>query len=169
MPRPAPATDPPPVVHRSVFVRELRQRIPEVEAELAGNRFTFLEEMSSFMRFTQSAIDRGDLPLVARCFRFADDIWPRANRAVLNFLYVVYLEHLEFTGTSGEAAFRLLSPRLREAHRAIHEYLRELDEIGRKLHGQSADEDDCPARKRKAKPRNPSREPRRLPPGRRRR
>lgn len=88
-------------IHRSEFVRQLKLELPEADPYLDGMRDGLTLEMGGFATFAGEAIERGDYETVARCFRFADRLLERGNRAVRNAVAVVFLENLRFEGLNG--------------------------------------------------------------------
>jgi hypothetical protein len=95
-------------LHRSAFIKALREQFPAVEVWLAGNRNGLTFEMMRFPHFTQDAIAKGDLTLVRQCFQFLNTAFENGNRHLRNSIVVSFLEHLEFAGSNGAAAEKLL-------------------------------------------------------------
>ena len=69
-------------------------------------------EMGAFALFTQAAKGRGDLSTYERCLKLADRLFAQADADLAAAFRVSYLEHLEFEGSRGPAAWRLVPPRL---------------------------------------------------------
>ncbi len=99
-------------LHRSTFLRALRDEFPAIEPWLRDYRDNLTFEMMRFRNFTEDAIVRGDLTLVRHCFQFLDKAFATGNRHLRNSVVVSYLEHLEFTGANGAAAEQLLPAKL---------------------------------------------------------
>ncbi len=107
------------------FITALTEKFPEVAAEIDPDIEGGLLhlEMAEFCRFTQAAIDRGDRELVIRCFQFADRVFANADDAVVNAVYVSYLENLELEGEDRRYAKDLLTSALRAGWIEINEYM----------------------------------------------
>ena len=101
-------------LHRSAFIKTLRDEFPGIEPWLAGYRDNLTFEMMRFRQFTEDAIARGDLTCVRKCFQFLNTAFATGNRHIRNSVVVSYLEHLEFPGSNGAAAERLLPANLAE-------------------------------------------------------
>jgi len=95
-------------LHRSAFIKALREELPAIQPWLAGYRDNLTLEMMRFRHFTQDAIARVDLSSVRRAFRFLNTAFATGNRHVRNSIVVSYLEHLDFPGPDGPAAEQLL-------------------------------------------------------------
>ena len=117
-------------MHRSEFVRELKEAVPEAVAALKGYRHSLTMEMLAFTVLTQEAIGAGDFGLVRRCFSFAHEVWSRGDRAVRNALVAGFLEDLDFSGPHGEKAEQFLTTALRHERRAVLAYLEEVSSRG---------------------------------------
>jgi hypothetical protein len=76
-------------------------------------------EMGAFASFMQRAKGRADWELYRRGVRLADTLWSISDPALLNALGVSFLEHLDFNGPRGSAAWALLTPRLQVAWRSL--------------------------------------------------
>ncbi len=87
-----------PTIHRSEFVRRLRETVPEVEPYLEGMRTGVTLEMSAFREMTDDALRRGDRELLLRAFQFAKSLLENGNREVRNALAVCFLEDLDLDG-----------------------------------------------------------------------
>ena len=111
-------------LHRSAFIKALREEIPGVEPWLADYRDNLTFEMMRFRQFTEDAIARGDFATVAKSFRFLQKTFAQGNRHVRNSVVVSFLEHLEFTGTNGQVAEKLLPAELAEQRTAVLAVLR---------------------------------------------
>ena len=119
-------------LHRSTFIKALREEFPAIEPWLAGYRDNLTFEMMRFRHFTQDAMAQGDLGTVRRCFAFLRRAFAEGNRHVRNSVVVSYLEHLEFEGANGAAAEKLLAPELAAARAEMLAMFRKLKELPRK-------------------------------------
>lgn len=99
-------------LHRSSFLKELRAAIPEVEPFLEDYRDNLTMELLALTLFTQDAIATGKHEILARTFSFVDAAFRAANPKLRNAIVVSYLEDLDFSGSSGQAALTVLSPLL---------------------------------------------------------
>jgi len=72
-------------------------------------------QVGEFAAFTQAAKGRGDLTTYERCLKLVDRMFTQADADLASALRASYLERLDFEGSRGPAAWRLLSPRLQAA------------------------------------------------------
>lgn len=68
--------------------------------------------LHAFALLTQAAKGRGDLSTCERCFKLADRLFAQADAESAVAFRASYLEHLDFEGSRGPAAWRLVPPRL---------------------------------------------------------
>jgi hypothetical protein len=68
--------------------------------------------LHAFALFTQAAKGRGDLSTCERCLKLADRLLAQADAGLSAAFRTSYLEHLDFEGSNGPAAWRLVPPRL---------------------------------------------------------
>jgi hypothetical protein len=115
------------IVHRSEFIKSLREQFPAVEPWLKGYRDNLTFEMMRFRHFTEDAIARGDYDLVRRCFQFLNSAFTGGNRHVRNAVVVSFLEHLDFTGPTGAEAEHLMPAALADARREVMAQWTELE------------------------------------------
>jgi hypothetical protein len=125
-------------MHRSAFVKSLREQFPAIEPWLKGYRDNLTFEMMRFRHFTEDAISRGDYELVRKCFQFLHAAFAVGNRHVRNAVVVSFLEHLDFTGPGGVEAERLMPAALAEARRAVMARWAELEKRPTKGHARGA-------------------------------
>ncbi|MFN7941607.1 MAG: hypothetical protein U0X73_08390 [Thermoanaerobaculia bacterium] len=105
------------MIHRSEFIRLLKQNLPEAIPFLQGNRLNLTLEMHAFQEFAQAAVESGNRGLVSRAFSFADQLWREGNRSVRSSLAVSFLEHLTFDSAAGVEAYKLLPEELKQVRR----------------------------------------------------
>ena len=75
----------------------------------------------------KSAIERGDLTTLMRCYEIVDEVMKSATPYVENAVYVSFLEHLEFEFLpNGEEARRLLPPKLAKMLVELEEHFQKL-------------------------------------------
>jgi hypothetical protein len=86
------------------FIDALEKEFPELKERVEQNPDLLHIQMGDFAEFTQKAIDRGEIPLVRRCFLLADRFLGHADPALENALNVSFLEHLRFSGPIGARA-----------------------------------------------------------------
>ena len=125
-------------LHRSAFIKALREEIPAVEAWLADYRDNLTFEMMRFRQFTEDAIARGDFATVRKSFQLLHKAFAEGNRHVRNSVVVSFLEHLEFAGSNGQAAEKLLPAELAEQRTTALGVLRRAAERPRKRSGKGA-------------------------------
>jgi hypothetical protein len=71
--------------------------------------------LHAFALLTQAAKGRGDLSTCERCLKLADRLYAQADAGFAAAFRASYLEHLDFEGSQGPAAWRLMPPRLQAA------------------------------------------------------
>jgi len=92
--------------------------------------------MEAFAQFTQAAKMDGDLATYERCLQFADRHYAGADAALSGAFRMSYLEHLEFEGSRGPAAWQLVPSRLQNVWNQIAAENRRLQSLPQK-HGGS--------------------------------
>lgn len=113
-------------LHRSEFIRQLRVEVPEADPFLSGFRGSLTEEMGAITALAEDAIRSRNVELLRRLFAFLSRAHQEGNRTVANAIAVSVLEHLEFRGEEGAAAYALLDERLRVEWHAVHKYMHDL-------------------------------------------
>ncbi len=116
----------PRTIHRSAFIKQLREQFPSVKSWLRGYRDNLTLEMMRFKQFTEDAVARSDWDTVRRAFQFAHTAFQQGNRHVRNSIVVTYLEHLPLAGPSGETAKKLLPSELARERDKIISYMESL-------------------------------------------
>ena len=94
------------------FVGAVLGEFPELREAMAECAGLPHLQAGAFAAFTQAAKGRGDLTTYGRCLLLVDRIFAQADADLAGTLRVSYLEHLEFEGSRGPAAWRLVPPRL---------------------------------------------------------
>jgi hypothetical protein len=98
-------------------------RIPHARQDLAASLMAEFPDLHgdletpdgalhAFALLTQAAKGRGDLGTCERCLKLADRLFAQADAAFAAAFRASYLEHLDFEGSHGPAAWRLVPPRL---------------------------------------------------------
>jgi hypothetical protein len=119
-------------MHRSAFIKELRQELPAIESWLADYRDNLTFEMMRYRQFTQDAITRGDMVTVRKSFQFLRRAFATGNRHVRNSIVVSFLEHLEFVGSNGQTAEKLLPAELSVERDQVLAAVRRMSELPHK-------------------------------------
>lgn len=94
------------------LVTALISEFPDLRGDLEGSGGLLHMEMGAFALFTQAAKGRGDLSTYERCVKLADRLFAEADADLAGAFRVAYIEHLDFEGSRGPAAWRLVPPRL---------------------------------------------------------
>lgn len=120
---------------RQDLINSLITEFPDLRAELEASAGLLTAEMGAFSLFTQEAKERGDLGTYERCIRLADRLFDQADAALAGAFRTSYLEHLEFEGSVGRAAWQLVPPRLQAVWNQLAAENRRLMALPQK-HGQ---------------------------------
>ena len=83
-------------LHRSLFLKEIKESFPELRDDLNQQWGLLHLEMHAFYRFVQSRIDDEDRGSVDKAFQLADKYLRKGNADLVNALSVSFLEHLNF-------------------------------------------------------------------------
>jgi hypothetical protein len=86
--------------------------------------------MGEFLTFTQEAIEARSFDVVRRSFEIATTALKNGDKALLNAIYVSFLEDLNFSSDAGKEAFLLMPAELKKGRREILDYDQRL--LGRK-------------------------------------
>jgi hypothetical protein len=90
------------------LVASLMAEFPDLRGDLEDTDGA----LHAFAMFTQAAKGRGDLSTCERCLKLADRLFAQADAEFATAFRASYLEHLDFEGSHGPAAWRLVPPRL---------------------------------------------------------
>jgi len=101
------------------FVAALLAEIPEMQADVETCDGLLEQELEAFSEFTQAAKLNGDLATYERCLKLMDQQYAKADGVMAGAFKVSYLEHLEFEGSRGPAAWQLVPPRLQAVCKQI--------------------------------------------------
>ena len=96
----------------SAFASLVVANLPELRHDIEERAHLPYHQVVAFRRFTQRAIDSGDLDSVRRCFSFADRLRSNADPEMCKAIDACYLEELDFSGFRGIRATCLLTPGL---------------------------------------------------------
>ena len=124
------------------FITALLAEFPDLRDDIEDCDGQLHMEMEAFARFTQDAKARGDLAAYERCLTFADRIFAGADSTLSGAFRMSYLEHLEFEGSRGPAAWQLLPQRLQNVWNQIAAENRRLQSLPQKHGGQRAHDRD---------------------------
>ena len=97
------------------FTTSLVTEFPDLRGEIEECDGQLLYEMDAFAAYTQAAKMRGDWPAYERCIRLADQLLASSDAGLGSAFRASYLEHLDFEGSRGPEAWRLLTPPLQAA------------------------------------------------------
>jgi len=97
---------------RQDLVTSLVAEFPDLKSDLERSDGQLHSDLGAFAVFTQAAKDRGDLTTYGRCLALADRLFARGDADLVAAFRGSYVEHLEFEGSHGPAAWRLVPPRL---------------------------------------------------------
>lgn len=97
------------------FVGAVLAAFPELREDINECHSLPHLEAGEFAAFTQAAKGRGDFATYGRCVTLVDRFLADADSALAGALRLSYLEHLDFEGSRGPAAWQLLPPRLQSA------------------------------------------------------
>ena len=108
------------------FVSLVGAQFPELREELEDADGALHLQMHAFTRALQAAKGAGAWERYHRGMLLAAELWRRPDDAVYGALKVSFLEHLDFDGATGPAAWAYLSPELQEGWRGMQEYWKRL-------------------------------------------
>jgi hypothetical protein len=124
------------------FINSLVAEFPDLRDELEQCDGLLQAEMETFAAFTQAAKTGGDLATYERCVTFADRLFAGADAALAGAFRASFLEHLEFEGSKGPAAWRLMPVRLQSVWNQIAAENRRLQALPQKHAGQKSHDRD---------------------------
>jgi hypothetical protein len=88
-------------------------------------------QMAEFLNFTQEAIEARSFDVVRKSFEIATTALKSGDGALLNAIYVSFLEHLDFRSDAGKEALLLMPAELKKGRYDVLDYDERL--LGRKL------------------------------------
>jgi len=85
-----------------VFIKDLVDQFPEIMEEVLDEDYIGILtlQIGCFKRFTQKAIDLGDLETIKKCFNFVEENISVVEFKIENALFISYLDKLNFRGSS---------------------------------------------------------------------
>ncbi|MBH5367956.1 DUF7674 family protein [Bradyrhizobium glycinis] len=101
-------------LHRSVFLKELKNTFPDLRLEINAQYGLLHLEVGAFAGFAQRAITLGNAKDVALCFKLAEKYYRDGNYQSRNAIAVSFIEHLNLG--NAEWAWELLGPILKEIY-----------------------------------------------------
>lgn len=90
-------------------------------------------EVGEFASFTQAAKGRGDWATFGRCLALVDRMYADPDSHLAGAIRLSYLEHLDFEGSRGPAAWQLMPPRLQAAWNQVAAENRRLMALPQKI------------------------------------
>ena len=115
------------------FIKALVETFPDLKEEIEEWDGLLHVQMGTFARFTQNAIDQGDIVTMDKCFALAHKMFHDAGSELKNAFYVSYLENLNLEVSNGQIAYNRMSPLLQAGYKEINEYLDKLFTEGEKI------------------------------------
>jgi hypothetical protein len=97
------------------FIAAVLGEFPELRGDIEESGGVIHDQVEEFAAFTQAAKGRGDLATYERCLKLVDSFFAQADADLAGALRFSYLEHLDFEGSRGPAAWQLMPPRLQAA------------------------------------------------------
>ena len=88
-------------------------------------------QMGEFLNFTQEAIEARSFDVVRKSFDIATTALENGDDALLNAIYVSFLEQLDFRSDAGKEASLLMPAELKKGRYAVLDYDEKL--LGRKV------------------------------------
>jgi hypothetical protein len=101
-------------LHRSEFLRELKESFPALKDEVNSRDGLLHLEMHVFRDFVQRCIAGGDIEKVRRSFLIAERYCVGGNAAMKNAIGVSFVEHLDFQ--QAQWAWDLFGPTLKKVY-----------------------------------------------------
>jgi len=114
------------------FVTALLAELPELRGALEQVDDQLHSQMGAFALYTQACKTNGDLGTYERCLQVADRLFTHADAELASAFRGSFLEHLEFEGSRGPAAWRLVPPRLQAVWNQIAAENRRLQALPQK-------------------------------------
>lgn len=114
------------------FLRFVIREFPQLREELEywDDDLSHLQ-MGEFLHFTQRAIEARSFDVVRKSFEIVTTALKSGDAALLNAIYVSFLEQIDFRSDAGKEAMLLMPSELKEGRYQILDYDKKL--LGRKL------------------------------------
>ena len=97
------------------FIAAVLGEFPELRGDMEESGGLIHVQVEKFAAFTQAAKGPGDWVTYERCLKLVDSFFAQADADLAGALRFSYLEHLDFEGSRGPAAWQLVPPRLQAA------------------------------------------------------
>ena len=104
------------------FVRLVLAEFPELDEEIRHADGLLHLQMHAFTRLMERAKGASDWNAYKRGVHLAATLWSRPDADLSNALNVSFLEHLDFEGPNGPAAWARLTSELQQGWRAMRAY-----------------------------------------------
>ncbi|WP_339032249.1 hypothetical protein WI604_12990 [Bradyrhizobium symbiodeficiens] len=101
-------------LHRSIFLKELKDAFPVLRAEINAQHGLLHLEVHVFADFAQRAIAAGNEKDVASCFKLAEKYCTDGSHDLRNTIGVSFVEHLDLR--NARWAWALLGPILQREY-----------------------------------------------------
>jgi hypothetical protein len=101
-------------LHRSIFLKELKNTFPQLTDEINAQYGLLHLEMHIFADFAQRCIAGRDMEKVRLSFMVAEKYWASGNADMRNAIDVSFVEHLDLR--KAQWAWDLLGPNLKDAY-----------------------------------------------------
>ncbi|TXI94472.1 MAG: hypothetical protein E6Q34_04605 [Burkholderiaceae bacterium] len=112
--------------HRSQLIAAIKEKFPELRAEINQERGLLLYEVAVLIRFVQAKIDLGDRESVPVAYQLLNEFYMNGNLAVSSIIRDAVAEDLVLTQTKSldrTWAFSLLPAALKAERKAWFEFM----------------------------------------------
>jgi hypothetical protein len=110
-------------MHRSEFLRLLKEELPELAEKVNAEQGLLHFEVGVLKKHAQRAIYDGDRELFGKCVKLAEKSYLEGNAALKDAIDVSFVEELEFQATekaSYEWAWEAMPTTLRQLYVSFH-------------------------------------------------
>ena len=101
-------------LHRSVFLKELKNTFPQLTDEINAQYGLLHLEMHIFADFAQRCVAGHEVEKVRLSFMMAEKYWAGGNADMRNAIAVSFVEHLDLR--KAQWAWDLLGPNLKDSY-----------------------------------------------------
>lgn len=88
------------MIDRSTLIKELKEKFPDLRADINQEQGMLHFEVAVFYKYTQSQINIGEVDTVKLCFSVAEKFLLNGNAAVKNAISTSFAECLDFNNTN---------------------------------------------------------------------
>tara|TARA_R110002167_G_scaffold354267_2_gene567864 strand:- start:31 stop:381 length:351 start_codon:yes stop_codon:yes gene_type:complete len=88
------------MIDRSTLIKELKEKFPDLRADINQEQGMLHFEVAVFYKYTQSQINIGEVDTVKLCFSVAENFLLNGNTAVKNAISTSFAECLDFNNTN---------------------------------------------------------------------